>query len=396
MNKKRLRIFLIGLLVTNSFLLVLILIYIYLSIFNIKISSSPQNSKPTTSTGSSSATLNGSYLISGDVFWGRGIDYFAKMSPLKYDWPFSRLSEFNRAKYDGWIADLECPVTNQKIPYQVQVDSLIFACSPDYLSAASKWFDVFTLANNHTDNTGADGFTQTRTNLTNAGLQFFGHWDLSQKQDLCEVVSLKVRVDNKNQKLPITMCGYHWLARMPTGDELAQISKYSAYFPVWVFPHGGTEYSIVATPAQQELYRKMIDLGADAVFADHPHVVEPTEAYKGKLIVYNLGNLIFDQWFDTEVTKSLIVNVAVSATVDKNLQSYIDMGESCAAFKDRCFETAQAKGLKPYKLKYSYNIIAGDSSNSTNEDRLKHLGTQAVQDWLQKRTNWQTTLSGLN
>ncbi|MBI2589275.1 CapA family protein [Candidatus Saccharibacteria bacterium] len=352
--------------------------------------------QPKTSPPTKTSIMQASYLISGDVFWGRGIDYFAQQSPLKYDWPFSRLSEFNPDKYDGWIADIECPVTDKKIPYQVQVDSLIFACSPDYLPAASKWFDVFTLANNHTSNTGPDGFADTRTNLAKAGRQFFGHWDLSQRQDLCEVIALKVKVDSQAKKLPIAMCGYHWLARMPSDDELAQISQYAAYFPVWVFPHGGTEYSTVATPAQQELYRKMIDLGADAVFADHPHVVEPTEAYKGKLIVYNLGNLIFDQWFDQEVTKSLIVNVALSASVDKNLQAYLDMGESCAVFKDNCLETAQTKGLKAYKLKYSYSIIAGDSSNASSDDRLKHLGSPTVQEWLLKRTNWPTTLSGLN
>jgi poly-gamma-glutamate synthesis protein (capsule biosynthesis protein) len=339
-------------------------------------------------------TLTGNYFVSGDTFWGRGIDYYAQRSPLKYDWPFSRLSEFGRDKQDAWITDLECPVNNKNVPYQTQVDSLIFSCSPDYLSAASKWFNVFTIANNHTGNTGLDGFTQTQTNLAQAGFQFFGNYDLGQSNDLCEVISLPVHVGTQKQQLPIAMCGYHWLARQPTDAELAKISEYAAYMPVWVFPHGGTEYAISSNAAQHALYRRMIDLGADAVFGDHPHVVQDTEAYKGKLIVYSLGNLIFDQWFDQEVTKSLIVNVHIKTTVNPSVQQWINLASRCAQPKDDCLASAKAGNYTPLKLNYTYDIIAGDSAN-TPQDRPKHLGSPAVQTWLAKRTNWSTTLAGL-
>jgi len=286
-------------------------------------------------------TLAGNYFISGDVFWGRGIDYYAQRSAEKYNWPFSRLSEFGRNKQDAWITDLECPVNNRNVPYQTQVDSLIFSCSPDYLTAAHKWFDVFTLANNHTGNTGEDGFAQAQTNLAQAGFQFFGHYDLAQSNDLCEVITLPVHVGTQKQQLPIAMCGYHWLSREPTDAELAKINEYAAYMPVWVFPHGGTEYATKSSAAQQTLYRKMIDLGADAVFGDHPHVVQETEAYKGKLIVYSLGNLIFDQWFDQEVTKSLIVNVHIKASMDATVQQWINLAPSCSKFEDDCLAKAK-------------------------------------------------------
>lgn len=351
--------------------------------------STSQNTKA-----SAPQTLTGNYFVSGDVFWGRGIDYYAQRSPLKYDWPFSRLNEFGRDKEDAWITDLECPVNNANVPYQTQVDSLIFSCSPDYLTAARKWFDVFTLANNHTGNTGLNGFTQTQDNLNKAGFQFFGSYDLSQIDNLCEVVSLPVHVGSDKKQLPIAMCGYHWLAREPTNAELAKISEYAAYMPVWVFTHGGTEYATHSSAAQRALYRKIIDLGADVVFGDHPHVVQETEAYKGKLIVYSLGNLIFDQWFDQEVTKSLIVNVHIKATVDSTIQQWVDLAPSCVKFQDDCLATAKADNFSPLKLSYTYSIIVGDSAN-TPQDRPKHLGSPAVQAWLAKRTDWSTTLAGL-
>src|SRR5690606_19979832 len=42
------------------------------------------------------------------------------------------------------------------------------------------------------------------------------------------------------------------------------------------------------------LFQFLIDVGADAVISHHPHVPGPYELYKGKPIVYSLGNLIFD------------------------------------------------------------------------------------------------------
>jgi poly-gamma-glutamate synthesis protein (capsule biosynthesis protein) len=358
------------------------------------VDSTPTQTAPQTTKTQTPQTLSGNYFVSGDVFWGRGIDYYAQRSAEKYDWPFSRLSEFGRDKQDAWITDLECPVNNKNVPYQTQVDSLIFSCSPNYLAAAHKWFDVFTLANNHTGNTGVDGFTEAQTNLGTAGFQFFGNYDLAQSNDLCEVVALPVHVGTQKQQLPIAMCGYHWLARQPTDAELAKISEYAAYMPVWVFAHGGTEYATSSNAAQHALYHQMIDLGADVVFGDHPHVVQETEAYKGKLIVYSLGNLIFDQWFDQEVTKSLIVNVHIRTKADSSVQQWVNLAPSCVKFKDDCLASAKADNYSPLKLSYTYDIIAGDSAN-TPQDRPKHLGSQAVQTWLAKRTNWSTTLAGL-
>jgi poly-gamma-glutamate synthesis protein (capsule biosynthesis protein) len=349
----------------------------------------------TTKVKSSPATVTGSYLVSGDVFWGRGIDYYSQRSPLKYDWGFSRLNEFHPENYDGWISDLECPVTDRTVPYQTQVDKLILQCPPQYLTAASKYFTAFTIANNHTDNTGAQGFADTRTNLSKAGIQYFGDYDSGQTDNLCEVISLPAKLDGKTTRLPIAMCGYHWLARVPTESELAEITTYSKYFPVWVFAHGGTEYATQHNAAQQDLYRKMIDLGASVVFGDHPHVVQDTEAYKGKLIVYDFGNLIYDQWFDSEVTKSLIVNTKITATVDSNLQTYLNMGTGCAPFKDNCLSQAEKQGLHAPTFKYTYDILAGDSSNDTDSTRRKHPATPEVYQWLLGRTNWPQTLKGL-
>lgn len=47
------------------------------------------------------------------------------------------------------------------------------------------------------------------------------------------------------------------------------------------------------TQTQQELARYTIDNGADLILGHHPHVVQGIEEYKGKFIVYSLGNFMF-------------------------------------------------------------------------------------------------------
>jgi poly-gamma-glutamate synthesis protein (capsule biosynthesis protein) len=55
-----------------------------------------------------------------------------------------------------------------------------------------------------------------------------------------------------------------------------------------------------------------IDVGADMVIGHHPHVLQPFEVYKGKVIAYSLGNYIHDmdhfghQKFDALILKALI------------------------------------------------------------------------------------------
>ncbi len=62
---------------------------------------------------------------------------------------------------------------------------------------------------------------------------------------------------------------------------------------VIVVMHWGSELDPAPRPWQQEMGRKFIDAGADAVVGHHPHVVQGIELYKGKYIAYSLGNFAF-------------------------------------------------------------------------------------------------------
>ena len=360
-------------------------------------------------------------LFFGDVFWGRRINKWSEASELKTAYPFSGLNTLEREKYDIWIADLECPSTNQKLTDNQEEVELKFNCNSNYLPEAAKWFDAFTLANNHMDNMEEfSGLEVTRNNLQENNIQYFGHFDNVQKQDLCEVVSFKTR-KNKDEKLgkistkkiensssnsfsttnsqdeiekdyyiPIAMCGFHNVFKLPKDDEMAVITEYSKYFPTIVMPHQGKEYTTVADGLQNSYFREMIDLGADAVLGNHPHSVQNTEAYKNKLIVYSMGNFIFDQQSEPLVTQGIGVNLDFSFKYDENLDKTQEFAESCQKFKDNCLQKAKELNLQKPNFEIKYDIIATDNSG-----KLAKKAIPQVQENMLVRTNWKKTLSNL-
>lgn len=59
--------------------------------------------------------------------------------------------------------------------------------------------------------------------------------------------------------------------------------------------HGGAEFQDAASADVRQIARKAIDAGADIVVAHHPHVLQGVEWYKGRLIAYSMGNLVYDE-----------------------------------------------------------------------------------------------------
>ena len=59
--------------------------------------------------------------------------------------------------------------------------------------------------------------------------------------------------------------------------------------------HWGIEYQTEPTAHSVALGRFIIDQGADILAGHHPHVQQEPEVYKGGLIIYSMGNFVFDQ-----------------------------------------------------------------------------------------------------
>ena len=339
--------------------------------------------------------LSSNILFTGNIYWGRYINDWSRRSELGTAYPFSRLNEFDRSSYQNWIAGLECPlVEGLNLTSAQEEATLSFNCSPDYLPEAAKWFNIVTLANNHTDNQGPEGFAETQKHLDEHGMQYFGHYDPRALDDICEVVSLNVvaTYDDgaaKQAKLPVALCGYHGVFRMPTDEALAVMERYSKVMPVIAMPHAGAEYKAEPDELKTRLYRSMIDHGADMVIGDHPHWIQTTESYKGKLIVYSMGNFIFDQQFNREVTRSTAIRMVLEATGDaEQLAAWTELAEQCTAYHDACLE--QAERLDKLAVTYRFGAIG-----TSNQGRLAHPATPDEQQEILQRLRWAQTMSQL-
>jgi len=345
------------------------------------------------------ASIQSNVLFFGNTYWGRYINDWSMASPLKYAYPFSRLDEFHRDQYNAWISGLECPLKTGVHMTSAEEDStLTFNCSPNYLPEAAKWFTAFTLANNHTDNQGIDGFAETKANLEKYGIQYFGHYDPRVLDDICEVIGLPVTVINNDKSqtkgnLPVAMCGYHAVFRVPTPEAVAEMGKYSSYMPVIALPHMGVEYKTQPDQLKIDFYRSLIDGGADMVLGDHPHWIQPTESYKGHLIVYSMGNFIFDQQDQPDVVRSAGIRVVMktSSSNSEMLKKWLALGDTCIAFKDDCLAQAKTQGLTKLNIKYQFGVIG------TNDgDKIVKPATKAQQADILQRLNWQSTMDNLH
>ncbi|HSV38737.1 MAG TPA: CapA family protein [Nocardioidaceae bacterium] len=334
-------------------------------------------------------------LVTGNSFWGRRIETAAESSPLGLRWPFSRLHEFHKSRYDAWITGLECPTVPGVQPTEYEEETILkFNCDPASLTEAAKWFDIVSLANNHTDNQGPAGVVATRRQLDRRGILHFGDPDPSRLDQVCKVVPVaaEVRLDDGSTRpghLPLGLCGYHGVFEIPPVESLEVMQRLSKWVPVLALPHSGLEYVPQESGIKVDLYRSMIDHGADAVLGDHAHWVQNTEAYRGRPIVYSMGNFMFDQQDDGEVTRSAAIRVRLTVDEQPGLEAWLELGEQCAELTDCTSLVAQAR-LKQPKVSLGFGVVG-----TTNPGMLTRPATPEQTAAILDRLDWSRTMAGL-
>ncbi|MDR2063587.1 MAG: CapA family protein [Candidatus Nomurabacteria bacterium] len=309
------------------------------------------------------------WLMTGDVFLGRAVNSNARKSALKTAQPFSKLHTFQRENYTDWIANLECPVTNNGHNEYLEMEKLIFNCDPDYLPEMQKWFSVVSLANNHTNNQGAAGFLETQQHLAENQIQYFGTYDRYDTEQICNVVKITTLVGfsdgtEEQFKLPFAFCGFHLVFGEIPEPSLQEIAKWSAVLPVIALPHSGVEYQTHSNATQEATFRKMIELGADMVIGSHPHVAQNAEVYHGKLIAYSLGNFIFDQWKAPYETFSAVIDVEVDLTDSKDVEEWAKA--DCQTLF-ACQEYQSSFGLDKLSPAYNFDILSSSNASKITE-----------------------------
>ena len=142
--------------------------------------------------------------------------------------------------------------------------------------------EAVTLANNHSSDYGYQSFLDTKANLDAEGITHFGF----DRVVIQNVKGIKVGL------IGIYELGGYAKAVTQTKENIAKAKTEGADIIIVIF-HWGNEYETVPNNHQTTLARLAIDEGADLVCGHHPHILQGIETYKGKNIVYSLGNFCF-------------------------------------------------------------------------------------------------------
>lgn len=140
--------------------------------------------------------------------------------------------------------------------------------------------EVVNLANNHSMDFGSKGFSDTKKTLKKNKVKYCYNSTIAYK---------------KVKGVKVAFIGFSQLSGAGESQVKAaikQAKKNKAKIIIASF-HWGIEYDYYPSGNQKSIARYAISEGADLVLGHHPHVLQGVEKYKGRYIVYSLGNFCF-------------------------------------------------------------------------------------------------------
>ena len=197
---------------------------------------------------------------------------------------------------DILFGNLECPVTKRGAKVEKTWN---FKVPPAHLAAISS-FTVVSVANNHAFDYGPEGLLDTLGYLKKRGLKPVG---AGRGRDEAERLVIVRRRGLKVGFLAFTSTfpKEAWAKPGKPGVAYSDFKRFPAVISaarakcdvLVVSFHGGVELADEPNDIQKAFAHDAIDAGADLVLGHHPHVLQPVEIYKGKPILYSLGNFLF-------------------------------------------------------------------------------------------------------
>ena len=160
-------------------------------------------------------------------------------------------------------------------------------------------FNGVTLANNHFRDYGNEGVTCTISELDKAGLDYVGGGN-----NIKEATDILFKQINGKTIAFISVCENEFSIADNNRGGSAPLDTIDVFYRinaardkadyVVVIVHGGHEHFQYPSLRMKKLYRFFVESGADAVVNHHQHCYSGSEYYRGKPIIYGLGNFCFD------------------------------------------------------------------------------------------------------
>ncbi len=237
-------------------------------------------------------------LAVGDVLFDRGVRTTLASTDLGS--AFLHVAPLI-AQHDLVFCNLECPLTTPDTGHPL-FKRFSFRCDPSVAKALrDAGFDLVSVANNHTIDWGREGFVDTIRFLRRAGLHPVGGGHDQAEAMRPAIVERGGLTFAVFGALAFLLEGITHLEDKP-GPALAGIDRLQHNIErvrnlvdfVIVSFHWGIEDNRLLSSRQMEFAHGVVDAGADLVLGHHPHVLQGVEHYRGRWIVYSLGNFLFD------------------------------------------------------------------------------------------------------
>jgi len=231
----------------------------------------------------------------GDLMLAR--DIVTLMDEHGSGYPFEAVREL-LADADVMVANLEGTFTERG----EAVDKLYtFRTPPRHARGlAEAGIDVVALGNNHTLDFGVEGLADTLAALEAAGVRYSGAGanDAAARRPALLTASglrlafLSFSAVSESTPAGEASPGVAWGDAAKIGADVTAAKREADL--VIVSLHAGVEYQDAPSETQRALARAAVDAGAVLVLGSHAHVFQGWERYRKAIIVYGLGNFVFD------------------------------------------------------------------------------------------------------
>jgi gamma-polyglutamate biosynthesis protein CapA len=174
-------------------------------------------------------------------------------------------------------------------------------------------FNIVSIANNHILEKGKEGFLSTKDALSIAGVNYVGAFNESKSNIVVfEKDKRKFGFAAFNVIQDIPNPNVHADLNMEnikkTLDEMISLK---IDYKLLSF-HWGNEYINIPSHDQIKIAHSTIDYGANIIIGHHPHVIQPIERYNNGIIIYSLGNFIFDFLFSKEFKLGMLIDLYIN------------------------------------------------------------------------------------
>ena len=259
----------------------------------------------------------------GDVMLSRAVQ--RKIEEFGPNYPFQKVCQVIR-EADVAFCNLECAITLSQTSI---LKRNVFGVKPEEARGLSfAGFDIVSLGNNHALDRGRTGLSETMESLTQQEIQYVGAGRNYQEANMSAVLNLR------GLKVGFLAYCLYPLEGVVFREDAPSVALYNPNAArkaiealreevdvIVVSLHWGDEYHSKPNSRQIRIAHQLIDAGADLILGHHPHVLQPIEEYKGGVIVYSLGNFVFDQRKDA-TRKSVIFSAKFSR---KGVQEFSTM-----------------------------------------------------------------------